>query len=630
MRIVFFIFCWLLCSLFYAQSHKADSLLLLLNKSTADTNKVKLLNDLSAELISNGNSKSAITHLNEAKELAQKLNYKRGIASAYNKIGYAYWLSGDYDASSENWFAALKIWEQLNDKAGISNANSSIGILYHGQGKYPEALEYFTRALKIAESIDDKKGMATAYNNIGNLYSKLGIAAEDKEEKRKKFEIAQENHRHGLRLMKEVGDKRGEANAFTNIGNVYFSIGNTMSSSAEANQWYEKDLTFQEISLKIKEEIDDKRGMGMCYSSMGIVYHMKDESKKAGDYFTKALGLYKSIGYRVGIKECYSYLGQLAEESGNYKEAFMYHKLFSNIKDSIINEKASNQLIEMEAVYQNEKKQKENEVLAQKNQLLFQQSKIQELKIKQSSYFISGLVVLALLVSGIAFLLIRQNRLNALHAKLEMEQKLLRSQMNPHFIFNAMVGIQNYIYKEEPEVAANYLSSVVYLMRSIIDNSTREFVLLDKEISTLHHYLTLQQVRFPDKFDFKIETDPELEIENIMMPPMMAQPVIENAIVHGLMNKQDGLGMIMVKFRMMNDHLILEIEDNGIGRDKAGELAKKDDSHLSIATNITYERLKILNRNSKKKSSMVITDLKNEKGESAGTRVTFSFPLSIT
>lgn len=318
----------------------------------------------------------------------------------------------------------------------------------------------------------------------------------------------------------------------------------------------------------------------------------------------------------------------MAQESGNYKEALNYQKLFSGIKDSIINEKANNQLIEMEAVYQNEKKQRENEALAQKNQLLFQQSKIQDLKISQSRSFIIGLIVLAVLIAGIAFLLIRQNRLNAMHSKLEMEQKLLRSQMNPHFIFNAMVGIQNYIYKEEPEVAANYLSSVVQLMRSIIDNSTKEFILLDKEISTLHHYLTLQQVRFPDKFEFKIDTHPDLETENILIPPMMAQPVIENAIVHGVINKVNGSGLISVKFQVSANDLLLIVEDNGVGRDKAAEFGKKEDTHLSVATNITNERLKILNRNAKQKSSMTITDLKNENGEPSGTRVTFLFPLT--
>jgi sensor histidine kinase YesM len=201
--------------------------------------------------------------------------------------------------------------------------------------------------------------------------------------------------------------------------------------------------------------------------------------------------------------------------------------------------------------------------------------------------------------------------------------------MNPHFIFNAMVGIQNYIYKEEPEIAANYLSSIVYLMRSIIENSHKEKVSLEKEIETLRHYLNLQRVRYDQKFDFSIEIAPEVEEESLFIPPMMAQPIIENAVEHGIMNKEDGEGFIRIKIGIeMYGFLTLTIEDNGIGRDKAKQLKRESGAHLSIATAITEERLAVINRKAKKKASMQIEDLKNENGQALGTRVLFHFPVN--
>ena len=268
------------------------------------------------------------------------------------------------------------------------------------------------------------------------------------------------------------------------------------------------------------------------------------------------------------------------------------------------------------------KKQKEIEALAQKNE-------IQHLQIEQNRYFIVGLASLVLLITAFAFLFIRQNRVNALNAKIELEQKLLRSQMNPHFIFNAMTSVQNYIYKEEPQEAANYLSSVFKLMRSILESSKEEYILLEKEIQTLKHYLILQQLCFQNKFDFNIEVDPKLDIGNVLIPPMMAQPIIENAIEHGIVNRIGEKGLIIVRLIKQENGFLFEIEDNGVGREKAREISKTNSSkHLSVATNITAERINLLNKKAKGKITMQIIDLKNEKDESSGTKVIFSFPLN--
>jgi LytS/YehU family sensor histidine kinase len=215
-----------------------------------------------------------------------------------------------------------------------------------------------------------------------------------------------------------------------------------------------------------------------------------------------------------------------------------------------------------------------------------------------------------------------------LHTKIELQQKLLRSQMNPHFIFNAMTSIQNFIYKEEPQKAADYLSSVFKLMRSILEGSKHEYVSLEKEISTLRYYLILQQLCYQHKFDFVIDVDAEMDTENINVPPMIAQPFIENAIEHGISNKTDGKGMVTIRLKHQGEKFRLEIEDNGIGREKANEINKhRGDKHLSVATNITQERITLLNGNGSKKISMKIIDLRNGAGEATGTKVVFEFPL---
>lgn len=637
----FFSFFFLLGFTLYAQSKlinkekldtlkvltKADSITMRLNDAAQDTSRVKLLNDLGVELLTKNEYALAKFYLSESKTLAEKLHFKNGIAGACSKLGNAFWAEGDYDTALKNWLAAIRIWEQTGYKKGVAIMNSNIGILYNTQNQYKKAITYYENSLKIAKSIDDKKTMAMAYHNIGNTYSREAFFSGNREEKINKNQLAQENATKAALLMQESGDKRGEAAAYGVLGDIYYDLGNIAESKKEANAWYQKDLFFQFKAIELHESIGNKLGVAICYSSVGIVNHMMDNVQTSEDYINKALALYTDLGYVSGIKESYDHLRQLAEEKGDFKTALEYQKLSGVMKDSLLNERTTGQIMEMEAKYQNEKKQIENEALAQKNENLSQQSHIQDLQLKQRGYLIVGLLLVALLIAGMAFLFIRQNKTKALYEKSEMEQKLLRSQMNPHFIFNAMVGIQNYIYKEEPEIAANYLSSVVQLMRSIIDNSKKEYVTLDKEVITLQHYLKLQQVRFPGKFDFTIDTDPEIDPEYVFIPPMMAQPCIENAIVHGILNKENSNGRISVVFKKEKDSVLLSIEDNGVGREKAKSFGKKEEEHLSIATTITEERLKILNRKGQGKNTMTIEDLKDDSGQPSGTRVTFLFSL---
>lgn len=603
-------------------SFKIDSLKQALEKAKADTTIVNLKNILGAELCTKGEYDEAFTYLQQALALAGKLQYKKGIAAARHRVASVYWYKADYNNALASWLKAQKIYEELNDSKGMANVIFNLSNVYAKLGNDKKALESYKNALDAAARINNKDLAGITYVNLGDFYSSQTRLIKDAEAKKAKYRLALDNLMKGLDLLKEVGKKISEAQAYIIIGNVYYGLGN-LEKGALARQWYQKDLVMQFQALKIKEELDDKQGMAICYMSIGIAYYMMDDLAKTEENLNRSLTLSRQIGYKAGIKEAYGNLSQLAEEKHEYKKAFEYEKLFSAMKDSVMSEASARQITDMMEKYQSEKKQKENEVLQQ-------QASIRELQIRQGRLWILALTLLSALILGFAFLWVRQNRRTAFYEKIEMQQKLLRSQMNPHFIFNAMVGIQNYIYKEEPQTAANYLSSVVHLMRSIIDNSKKEYVALEKEITMLQHYLALQQVRFDDRFDFKIEVDDSVDAESLFVPPMMAQPFIENAIVHGVMKKNNGKGSIAIKFYLDSGYLALAVIDNGVGRQKAAEAVLKDEMHLSVATGITQERLAILNRKSKQKSSFTITDLKDEAGEPAGTRVTFLFALKRT
>jgi LytS/YehU family sensor histidine kinase len=171
-----------------------------------------------------------------------------------------------------------------------------------------------------------------------------------------------------------------------------------------------------------------------------------------------------------------------------------------------------------------------------------------------------------------------------------------------------------------------YLSKFARLMRFILENSRKSFISLSEEINTLQLYMELEQIRFKNKFDFNIDTPANLSKDTIYLPPMLLQPIVENAIKHGLRNKE-GKGMLQLSFNLLNEMLHCVVKDDGIGRKKAAEIAKeKSIHHVSLGMDVTRERLEGLSRNTHQKAGLEITDLSDDQGQASGTLVNVFIP----
>ncbi len=210
----------------------------------------------------------------------------------------------------------------------------------------------------------------------------------------------------------------------------------------------------------------------------------------------------------------------------------------------------------------------------------------------------------------------------------ELEQKALRLQMNPHFIFNALNSIQSQIGTEQEQSARYYLAKFSRLMRQILDNSRQSSITLEEEVNTLENYLLIEKFCNGDRFDYKIHVDENIEKDYVKIPPMLLQPFIENAIKHGLKYIDEKRGCIEVNFSERNNLLECSVSDNGIGRKKAEELNRnsKETYHKSTALLVTQERLDLL-KEDKNIRSLEIIDLYNENGEATGTKVIVRIPL---
>lgn len=203
----------------------------------------------------------------------------------------------------------------------------------------------------------------------------------------------------------------------------------------------------------------------------------------------------------------------------------------------------------------------------------------------------------------------------------EIQQKALRLQMNPHFIFNSLNSIQSFILSKDIDLAVNYLSRFSQLMRLILSNSRESIIPLADEIKAVAHYIEIEKLRFDNKFDYTINLDDEIDEEFTGIPPMIIQPYVENSIIHGLVHK-NSKGMITINFRKKGNILLCSITDDGIGRKRAMEIKRENGLDTkSRGMMITKERLDILNSGTREKFNVKVTDLTNQNGKPTGTRL---------
>ncbi len=232
--------------------------------------------------------------------------------------------------------------------------------------------------------------------------------------------------------------------------------------------------------------------------------------------------------------------------------------------------------------------------------------------------------------------LIKENA-NTIHENLilkqkssELEMQALRAQMNPHFIFNALASINNFILKKDQEQASIYLIKFSKLIRLILENSTLPLISLEQELEALKLYIELEALRFQYQFDFEIILSDELDTTSIKVPPLILQPFVENAIHHGLMPK-NAPGNLKVVISEKENTLLLNIEDDGIGR-LSSDLLKANSNHRkhkSMGMQVTSERIGFLNKEHTENSNITIKDLTDDEGNGSGTVISIQIPVII-
>ena len=313
-------------------------------------------------------------------------------------------------------------------------------------------------------------------------------------------------------------------------------------------------------------------------------------------------------------------MSEMYLKTGDFEKAFYCYVAYKNYSDSLKDEKFNMGLADARIRYETDAKAKDLEVLT--------------LKLKNQRYFLFALAGGILLIMITGFLLFRQSKISAQRRISEMNQKIseitqanLRQQMNPHFIFNTLNSIQYYMYQHDKIATNNYLTKFSSLMRKTLENSQHTSVSIKDEMDALELYLELETIRFKEKFTYSIGIDEEIDPLLYKIPTMLIQPYVENAIVHGLVHKEEN-GYLKVNLMLKKDHISCTVEDNGIGRKAALEIKKnKENNHHSLGTTITESRLQLVNELYGTSMKIHYTDLTDATGNASGTRVEIQIPF---
>ncbi len=334
----------------------------------------------------------------------------------------------------------------------------------------------------------------------------------------------------------------------------------------------------------------------------------------------------------------YNFLSSIYHQAHLNDSAYIYLKKYIDLKDSLDNKKALWRLNMKLSNYKSAALDAKKEA-----DIALNKQKLKEGVFVRNS-LIGGLVLL-FLIGVFAFRnlhLKRKNerlrlqkdlelqKLQSEQKQTELEMQALRAQMNPHFIFNCLSSINRFIIKNENKAASKYLTRFSRLMRMVLINSKKPLISLEDELQMLRLYLEMERLRFKNAFSYRISFLNEMDADNLFIPPLLLQPFCENAIWHGLMNKDDE-GMLEINMENMENFLKCTITDNGVGRKKAGELKTKTaEKEKSMGLKITTDRLSLINGENNIQSFFKIEDLADEYGEPSGTKVMFNIRCSET
>ncbi|MDH7445340.1 histidine kinase [Aquimarina sp. 2201CG14-23] len=524
--------------------------------------------------LENENYQNAINTFNQL--LKSRLSSLQKVKT-YEGLGDGYKALGDETNAVQNYNKALTLAEKKKYEDVIIELNSKLGEVLQEQGNLDDAEEYIGNSVQLA-SQRSKKSSARQRAKAADFYSKNNSFDKEIQLRKEALEDIQEiestNELNKGKKDTIIPDGSNvEDRAITSQVQNY-KIANAFAAQEE----YDEAIPYLEESIKKAASENDLVVQKDATRKLGEVFREKGELKKASEAFEE---------YEVIVDKLYLQKEQEISQATRFSRelAQKANRITTLEKDRELNESRYK--------------------LAFASQELAGQQKI-------IIYSLIGLMVVLLFAGYLMYRNMKQQK----YANNLLALKSLRSQMNPHFIFNALNSVNTFIATSDERAANRYLTDFSLLMRAVLENSEEDFIPLEKEIELLGLYVQLEHFRFQDKFEYEINVDPEIDINEYMIPPMLLQPYVENAVWHGLRYKSDK-GLLSINFnKVSSESLEIMITDNGIGREKSKELKTENQKkQKSQGMSNIKKRISILNEMYKDRVDVFVSDLSdNEEG----------------
>ncbi len=571
-------------------------------------------------------------------------NFKFGQAYALYALGKIYTNSTQYLKAITHHKKALKLAKEINFLELRIACLNSLGLTYRQMSSIKQAMDYSSKALSLAKSSQNPTktilyNLNQAQNGIGNIYQQL-----------QQYDRAIKQYEKSVQLEIKQGNKLGQAINYHNIGECK----ELTKQFDEALRYYKKSLLLNEAIACYPNLVKCKTAIarilikqGQAKEAIALLEAAENTSKKFSDQYVIA-PVYINKGWAKMLLKQYNQaeknilkglniskkhhlirstinasnlLSTLYQSKNEFEKALDYKLKAFKLKDDILNANTIGYINNQISKNDSEKKSIEIKLLAEQNEST-------QLELRKNKTIVLIISLAIALFAFILYILYRQNQLKNEKKLLTLEQNMLRSQMNPHFLFNSLNSIKLYIINNDKKNAVHYLNKFSKLVRKILEASSVREISLADELETIALYMKIENIRFSNEIDFQIIIDKAIDPHNIKIPSFILQPFLENSLWHGLSSKK-GQKKIRLNINKMNrEYVQISILDNGIGR-KASEEIKRNKvlKKKSVGLDITRDRLSNFSRGYQNYFKLDIFDCYKEDNTVNGTKVVLQIPI---
>ncbi|WP_099546118.1 tetratricopeptide repeat protein [Maribacter sp. 4G9] len=578
-------------------------------------------------------------------QASKKNSYPDGELYALNQLGRVYRDISNYPKALELFQQALKLSIESDNLEFRIYSLNMISVVYRRTEAIKSALDYSQEALELAETIKPedrstgiKRSINVSLNSIGNIYQLL-----------EQYDLAIQKFKESMQLEKELDNKLGLAINHQNVGECY-----------EAQGKLEPALDNFQKSLSYNEEISSEKGKIICNYSIAHIYvHMKkmdealalltsslERAKILGNqeiiatilnnlgwanlnigdytqaelYLKEGLKIAKTYNYPSEVAEANKFLSELWMKKDDFKKAMDFYKESKKYEELVTNNLNVRYVNDMIVRYEAEK---QNDQLKS----LEEEVKNQAITLRKNKTMLLVTFIGLALAAGILYILYRQYQLSSEKKLLTLEQTMLRSQMNPHFLFNSLNSIKLYIINNEKKNAVHYLNKFSKLVRKILEASSQREISLAEELETVELYMNIENIRFSNEIIFKINIADDIDVHGVKIPSLILQPFLENALWHGLSSKEGEKNIQLDVMKGREGFIKIAITDDGVGRDAAEKIKeRKVLKGKSVGIDITKERLANFSKDYQNSFQVEIIDIYDDDNKPSGTRIMLHIP----